>query len=87
MSSSKEDLPADDKSDRATARNSQEVSEKAITEEGQVATSNNEAKEVEELEDDEMNYPSGGALALLTLGLCLCTFVVNRIPFLLMYFR
>lgn len=80
MSSSKEDvstvLHTDNKSDPGTARNSlREVNEKG-TEEG--ATSNAEANG-EGPEDDEMSYPSGSALILLTVGLCLCTFVVSHI--------
>ena len=59
------------KTDALTARNLQEVDEKS-------ATNVSHETLAKELEDDEMIYQSGGALALLTAGLCLCTFVVSR---------
>ena len=57
-------------SDVVTARNLAEVYEKSTP------ILSNETLE-KEPEEDEMIYQSGGALALLTAGLCLCTFVVS----------
>lgn len=86
VSSSKEDETTDHRSDEMIARNKQLEGggEKAIiTEEAQTTDLGNEARETptEELGDDEMIYPSGCALALLTIGLGLCTFVVSPTHF------
>ena len=67
-------------SEQETARkNSGEVDEKTIITEAE--NMNTEAKEAtattEEPQDDEMIYPSGSALFVLSAGLCLCTFVVS----------